>query len=540
MQRSRPLVRRSGTSAFRNTDQVAQRSVRREAVDSRPLGAIHHAAMFHVRLSVALGTAGLLGLVGALAASANVNLTKISSDPFTNMTSFHATQVEPDTFAFGSTIVSTFQSGRFRDGGASDIGFATSINGGTTWTHGFLPGTTVFSSPAGPHARATDPAVAFDAKHGVWLVNGLALDIVPSGGITGSAVFVSRSTNGGQSFDNPVNVAVATQSQDFDKNWIVCDNTASSPHFGNCYVEYDDFGHLNQLHMAVSSDGGLHWTESKVPVHAPVIGGQPLVKPNGTVIVPIDDAFERVVESFVSNDGGASYSGPFSIATIANHAEAGNLRSSPLPTAEIDGAGTVYVVWSDCRFEAGCTANDLVFSTSGDGIMWSGVKRVPIDTVGSRVDHFIPGLAVDKATSGAGAHLGLTFYFYPNTNCTTATCELDAGFISSSDGGSTWSAPVQLAGPMALNELPLTTQGFMVGDYISTSFNGNGAAHAVFAVAPVAGKTCTLGDITSCNEAMFTNAAGLSAAAAGTNGVTADPIQSTTSDHAAFGLMRRR
>ena len=69
-----------------------------------------------------------------------------------------------------------------------------------------------------------------------------------------------------------------------------------------------------------------------------------------------------------------------------------------------------------------------------------------------------------------------------------------------------------ITGPMSLTTLPLTSQGYMVGDYISTSFNGSGTAHGVFAVGnTVAGKTCTLGDITSCDEATYTNASGLAA-----------------------------
>ena len=40
----------------------------------------------------------------------------------------------------------------------------------------------------------------------------------------------------------------------------------------------------------------------------------------------------------------------------------------------------------------------------------------------------------------------------------------------------------QLAGPMSNNWLPNTTQGRMVGDYISTSY-ANGVAHGLFAVA---------------------------------------------------------
>ena len=36
-------------------------------------------------------------------------LVQISSDPYTNNTSNHKTQVEPDTFAFGTTVVSALQ-----------------------------------------------------------------------------------------------------------------------------------------------------------------------------------------------------------------------------------------------------------------------------------------------------------------------------------------------------------------------------------------------------------------------------------------------
>ncbi len=43
-------------------------------------------------------------------------------------------------FANGSTLVAAFQTGRIAPGGATDIGWATSTNGGTTWSHGFLPG----------------------------------------------------------------------------------------------------------------------------------------------------------------------------------------------------------------------------------------------------------------------------------------------------------------------------------------------------------------------------------------------------------------
>jgi hypothetical protein len=141
----------------------------------------------------------------------------------------------------------------------------------------------------------------------------------------------------------------------------------------------------------------------------------------------------------------------------------------------------VYAAWEDCRFEPKCTANDIVFSTSTDGVSWSAVQRVPIDGVGSGVDHFIPGLGVDPGTSGSGAHLALTYYFYPDTTC-TGGCRLEAGEVTSPDGGATWSAPTLLAGPMSLSDIAATSQGPMVGDYVSTSFNSAGTATSVIAV----------------------------------------------------------
>jgi hypothetical protein len=121
--------------------------------------------------------------------------------------------------------------------------------------------------------------------------------------------------------------------------------------------------------------------------------------------------------------------------------------------------------------------------------------QVPIDPVSSAADHFIPGLAVDATTSGSAAHVALTYYFYPNATCTGA-CQLEVGYISSPDGGAHWSNATQLAGPMALSQIAQTSQGPMVGDYISTSFSG-GRAVTVFPVG------LTQPTSTSFDEAMY-------------------------------------
>lgn len=67
---------------------------------------------------------------------------RISSDPFTNGGSEHATEVEPAAASSGSTVVAAFQTGRFYTYGSSDIGIATSLDGGVAWQSTTLPGTT--------------------------------------------------------------------------------------------------------------------------------------------------------------------------------------------------------------------------------------------------------------------------------------------------------------------------------------------------------------------------------------------------------------
>src|ERR1044072_9029221 len=118
-------------------------------------------------VTVPIAVAALV--IPATAAYANVALTQVSTDPYTDAQAQHQTEVEPDTFASGSTIMSAFQSGRVFGGGASHIRCARPGDGGATWTKGSLPGTP--TTAGAPYGQASDAAVAFDAKHNVWLIS---------------------------------------------------------------------------------------------------------------------------------------------------------------------------------------------------------------------------------------------------------------------------------------------------------------------------------------------------------------------------------
>ncbi|HZU67222.1 MAG TPA: sialidase family protein [Ktedonobacteraceae bacterium] len=420
---------------------------------------------------------------------------KLSTDPYGNSEGQHRTEVEPSSYAYGNTIVDTFQAGRFIDVGSSNIGWATSTDGGDTWQNGFLRGTT---KPAGgPYDRITDPSVTYDVRHATWMIATVAF-LANQAGISAPAVLISLSTNGGTAWNTPIAIADTGSYGGFDKDWITCDNTPGSPYFGNCYAQWDDYTKGDLIEMSTSRDGGRTWGAIKTTANGDTgTSGYPLVQPNGTVIVPISNRHETEIMVFRSTDGGASWNSAVPLTAVTSFSGNAYFTDNILLTPQVDQSGKVYLVWVDCRFESNCQGNDLVMMSSSNGISWSPVRRIPIAPVGSGINYYVSGFGIDPATSGAGAHLGLTFYYYPAA-CHN-NCALSVGFVSSIDGGNTWSSKIRLGGPIPGSWVAQGNN--KVGDYIATAFC-NGRAFPIFALA-----TAPSGGYF--NEAMYTIEGGI-------------------------------
>ena len=223
--------------------------------------------------------------------------------------------------------MATYQVGRSQIGGASDAGYATSHDGGHTWTSGVLPGLTNVQRAGNLFDAVSDPAVAYDAAHGVWLIATLPVEF---SSVQTPAALVSRSADG-VAWSDPVQVAPGQSAT--DKEWIACDAFATSPFYGHCYIEWDDpsLPARGLIHLSVSSDGGRTWSApAQTADNATGIAGEPVVEPNGTVVVPLDDFNLANVLAFASTDGGATWSAARHVATIDVHLNAGNLRAGPL------------------------------------------------------------------------------------------------------------------------------------------------------------------------------------------------------------------
>jgi hypothetical protein len=363
----------------------------------------------------------------------------------------HATIVEPDSASFGSTVVAAFQVGRMQGGGAGTIGWASSRDSGRTWRSGTLPGV----------GHASDPTVAYDARHGVWLIVTLGITNGPT------SLDVNRSTNG-RAWSRAL-PALAEPSQAFDKEWVFCDNGATSPRRGTCYLAYTDLA-TESIALTSSTDGGVTWSApTRVSPRGDVVDALPAALLDGTLVVAWLGG--RTIFAARSANGGSSFDIPRPVAVLGTSPVPG-LRAPPLPALDVDRRGRLLLAWPDCRFRAGCSGNDIVLSRSTDGVSWSDPARV---TTGS-ASYVTVGLSADSASDG----IVVSTQAVPSGS----TDALGVAAAVSRDG-TNWSPTRRLdTRTMSLGWLPTTTSAAFLGDYLAASWVGG----RPLAIVPIASQ----------------------------------------------------
>jgi hypothetical protein len=392
-----------------------------------------------------------------VAADCEVVSRQLSRDLHRDRFAQHESQVEPDSFSYGSTTVAVFQSGRYADGGATLIGFATSVDGGRRWRSGFLPGLTTFSPHPGTARRTSDPSVAYDAVHRVWL----AVSLVFGGSSNG--LTVNRSSDGLR-WNRPVDAARSiVPSLRYDKEWIACDNWAGSPFRGRCYLSYTDV-HREEIVTQVSRDGGKTWAAavgSPAERRPAAVGAMPVIYPDGTLRVAFADASGMVYAE--SANGGETFTSGRVLADGTARNIRG-IRESPLPSADVGLDGTAYVTWHECDTRPHCNGNDVVLSVSRNGGAWSEPVALPTGPRRAGDEYFAPAITVDPSAPERVAVL-----YYSAGPC---SCSLSAWLVSSGDGGATWGSRVRLSSQaMRRRWIAETPGGTFLGDYFSVSFS---------------------------------------------------------------------
>jgi hypothetical protein len=226
-----------------------------------------------------------------IAANGGANTKLDCDDPFPN----NEPDIAVNPAAPGHMIASS------NDYGTCCDEFYTTLDNATTWTNGNM-------SRNNPQQTGSDPVTVFDSKHGTAIHSSLNYSFQSS---TGEAcrgdVVTSVSEDGGITWLPPVVVEsgvgcdLSTLQLFNDKEWIVTDNTPSSPFYG-------DIPDVDEVHLARASsarrlesvrrrrhalDGAQEISGRTGPVHVQGPAGQcdedqasvPTVGQDGTVYV---------------------------------------------------------------------------------------------------------------------------------------------------------------------------------------------------------------------------------------------------------------
>jgi hypothetical protein len=316
----------------------------------------------------------------------------------------------------------------------------------------------------GPYYRASDPVAGIDLNGTVYLNTIASLDTA----LTMTAILVSRSTNGGVTFDPPREVARSPNASVFlDKNWMAVNTFAGTPTAGRLAVTWTRFaGAYYPIVSSVSDDGGQTWSEPTfvTPTNSTCQGSQPVFLPDGKLALVYwnfasqDPGFEYLLVA-LSADGGATYDYSNLVAKVQRYDAPGIRDGVFLPAAtSCRTNNNLFVVYQGFHQ----SKPKILFTQSLDGgVTWS--ASVPVSD-NDTTPVFNPTIGV----SPDGQSIAVTFY--DGRMNPTNTYLVDLYMAQSLDGGATWQPNERLTTTSSDARLaPLTASGYMLGDYMGVA-----------------------------------------------------------------------
>lgn len=347
--------------------------------------------------------------------------------------------------------------------GANDL---YSFDSGETW-NGKIQGA------AG--SNSGDPATVI-GWNGRWYVN-----YISSPGGQG----IAYSDNNGVSWTartispNPGSLA--------DKNHLWIDNSLTSPHEGNLYNVWTDFGgpHDSQIVVSRSTNDGDTWS-TRAPISNAVNAGSHnqgvnvQTGPNGEVYAvwsiynswPSDEGALGFAKSL---DGGATWTPATrilqNIRGIRTTQTKKNHRVNSFPSMAVDisngpDRGTIYIVWANIG-TPGINQNESIdvylIKSTDIGATWSAPARVNQNPYGEGKEHYFPWLTCDPENGILSA------VFYGDRNVSQTQVEVFCA--NSFDGGETWEDFKVSDVAFTPAPIPGLAGGYM-GDYLGISARG--------------------------------------------------------------------
>jgi len=379
-------------------------------------------------------------------------------------------------------VIGVWQQDRWSNGGAHGLVAGFSFDGGATWGETTLP----FSACAGGlgYERASDPWVSIGPDGKAY-----AVSISFNQSNNNNAVAAATSSDGGKTWTN-LSVLIADNAPNFqffnDKESVTANPTTA----GEAYVVWDRLEAPNanpdaELHTAAfrgpamfseTTNGGLTWSSPKVIVDTPsrqqTIGNQIVVDPrNGTLY----DFFDYIKPPFNVT--------AFKVAFVKSTDDGATWTKPKI----IDDLRTVFV--SDPNTGEAVRTGDIIPEAAIDPangnlyVVWQDSRftggkfdevalskstdggatwSAPIQ-VNTNTPANRPGFTPSIHVNSAGV-VGVTFYDFRSLTTETATLPTDLWFTRSTNGGASFGGEQHITGPFDMKTAP-NAGGFFVGDY---------------------------------------------------------------------------
>lgn len=408
---------------------------------------------------------------------------RLGDDPPALPSGFRA-QAEPHIARAPSDpdfLVATFQEGRFTNGGAVDCGYSVSHDGGLSWTRALIPNLTTASG--GTFDRATDPVAGLD-HNGIAYLNTLGLR---NGQVSDGTVLVSRSSNGGGNWGNPVVAYQPGSTALFpDKNWMAVNSFAGTATAGRLLVTFTLFsntgGVTHPIMRVISDDGGASWGGAAFihPSNYKVQGSQPVFLPDGKLAIiywnfnATDNFADDFLELVVSEDGGNTFGAPKFITAVNIYDQPSIRDGAFLPSATTDRTtGNLYLVYQAVHNGS----PRIMFTKSGNaGTTWTTPIPISDNPSGSGV--------LNPAIAASPDGQTLTAAFYDLRDNPGSTTLVDMYLAQSFDGGATWEPNIRLTtdssnAALAPNTGSAQNPSYMLGDYLGVAESTNANVPAV-------------------------------------------------------------
>jgi len=414
-------------------------------------------------------------------------------DPGPGATNYLNAEVEPWVAvnpANTSNIIGVYQQDRWSDGGGRGLVASVTHDGGTTWTRSWAPFTFCSGgnvANGGDFERASDPWVTFSPNGNAYQI---ALNFNGSDFV--NAITVSKSVNGGDSWSPLTTLTREDGAQNV--SFVDKESITADPYNSNyVYAVWDrgriptDRANINAFHafsfrgdiwFSRTTNGGASWEPARA-IFAPresrfSIGNQIVVLPNGDLVDVMflghgsgrqRSGWDLAVVR--STDRGATWSSPITVGSVqaveVSDPETGQgVRTGDvIPDIAVDQTnGALYVVWQDGRF-----------SSPPQGHAYAGIAltkstdggftwSTPVQ-VNQRPDVQAFTPAVEVSADGT---VGVTYYDFRTNTSDPDTLPTDYFIVHSHDGGATFGDEAHVAGPFDMKTAP-RAGGFFVGDY---------------------------------------------------------------------------